>query len=64
MTFKEFLVKEGKFPGAPKRGSELRAAAAAPGAVRAKRNVKNLPDERTMYHPKKDTKGKKIVCSL
>lgn len=51
-TFKEYLMTEGKFPGSPKRGSELRAAAAAPGATRAKRNVKNLPDERTMYHGK------------
>lgn len=60
-TFKEYLMAEGQFPGSPQRGSELRAAAAAPTAVRAKRNVKNLPDERTMYHGRteKDKKGNK-----
>jgi len=44
MTFKEFLINEGRFPGSPQRGSELRAAGGA--KVRAKRNKKNLPDER------------------
>ncbi len=48
MTFKEFL-EEGKFPGSPKRGSEMRADDQGVG-VRAKRNKKNLPDERKMYH--------------
>lgn len=53
MTFKEYLI-EGSFPGAPKRGSEMRRSAPGEGEpkIRAKRNRKNLPDERNQYHGK------------
>lgn len=57
MTFKEFLL-EGKFPGAPKRMKEKRADAQGV-KVRAKRDPKNLPDERVTYHPNKDMAGKR-----
>ena len=45
LSFKEFLVNEGKFPGSPQRKSEMKADPQGT-KVRAKRQPKNLPDER------------------
>lgn len=55
MTFKEYLLAEGKFPGSPQRGSELRAAHGDEGEPRAKRNKKNLPDERNQAMGRRST---------
>lgn len=59
MTFKEFLLAEGKFRGAPTRGSELRASGSEDDdpKIRAKRNRTNLPDERVKYHRNGNTKS-------
>lgn len=53
MTFKEFL-KEGRFPGSPKRGSELRASH-DDMEPRAKRNRENLPNERKQAMGRRST---------
>lgn len=58
MTFKEFLLNEGRFPDTPKRGSELRATQDDDAKPRAKRNKTNLPDERSQsLGRRKDTRS-------
>ncbi len=54
MTFKEYLLAEGKFPNSPQRGSELRATDDEV-EPRAKRNKKNLPDERNQAMGRRST---------